>query len=110
MSAIDPGAEALLGRIRAHVADENIRLSQHAHEEMVEEDFTLEDILHAFASGKIAENYPEHRRGACCLFGGTTRQGRPLHVVGTTARPVVIVITVYKPKPPKWVSPTERGR
>jgi hypothetical protein len=33
-----------------------------------------------------------------------------LHVVCTTAGPTLILITVYKPRPPKWVSPTQRRR
>jgi hypothetical protein len=54
------------------------------------------------------ENYPEHRRGACCLLSGFTHGGRRIHIVCTTARPVLIIITVYEPRPPKWVTPTRR--
>lgn len=32
-----------------------------------------------------------------------------LHVVSTTAQPVLVIITVYEPKPPKWVTPTQRS-
>ncbi|MBI3972422.1 MAG: DUF4258 domain-containing protein [Chloroflexi bacterium] len=56
----------------------------------------------------MLENYPEHRRGACCLIGGTTSTGRPIHVVCTTARPMLIIITAYEPQPPKWITPTQR--
>ena len=55
------------------------------------------------------ENYATHRRGACCLVGGTTRAGRPLHIVCTTAQPVLVIITVYEPKPPKWITPIQRS-
>jgi Domain of unknown function (DUF4258) len=99
---------AVLGRIYAQAATENIRITQHAQQEMVEEDITLDEVLQAIARGHILENYPEHRRGACCLLNGHTQNSRPLHIVCTTARPVLIIITVYEPKPPKWVTPTQR--
>lgn len=102
--------EAVLERIHTQAATENIRITQHAQQEMVEKDITLDEVLQALATGQVLENYPEHRRGACCLLNGLTRNGRPLHIVCTTAQPVLIIITVYEPKPPKWVTPTQRRR
>lgn len=107
MELHDP--EAMLRRLIDQVDREALRVTQHAQEEMTEEDILLEDVLEAIRSGAILENYPEHRRGACCLVCGYTRQRRPLHVVCTTAQPLLILITVYEPKPPKWVTPTRRG-
>ncbi|MCL4459516.1 MAG: DUF4258 domain-containing protein [Chloroflexi bacterium] len=100
--------EVMLERIRAQAVVENIRITQHAQQEMVGEDITLDEALEAIATGQILENYPEHRRGACCLLNGLTRATRPLHIVCTTARPALIIITVYEPRPPKWVTPTQR--
>ncbi len=100
--------EAVLDHIRALAAEENIRLTQHAQQEMVEEDITLDEVFEVIATGHILENYPEHRRGACCLLNGFTRSGRPMHVVCTTARSALIIITVYEPKPPKWITSTRR--
>jgi hypothetical protein len=100
----------VLERIRAQAAAENIRITQHAQQEMVEEDITLEEVLQAIATAHVLENYPEHRRGPCCLLNGLTRHARPLHIVCTTAQPALIIITVYEPRPPKWVMPTQRRR
>lgn len=58
----------VLERIRAQVAAENIRTTQHAQQEMVEEIITLNEVLQVIASARIVENYPEHRRGPCCLL------------------------------------------
>jgi hypothetical protein len=99
--------ETVLERIYAQAATENIRITQHAQQEMVEEDITLDEVLQAIARGHILENYLEHRRGACCLLNGLTQKSRPLHIVCTTARPGLIIITVYEPKPPKWMTPTQ---
>ena len=76
---------------------------------MVAESILLSEVLEAIASSQLLENYPERRRGACCLTLGHTRAGRPLHIVCTTEAPLLIIITVYEPKPPKWVTPTKRG-
>jgi hypothetical protein len=98
----------LLERIRTQAGTENIRVTQHAQQEMVEENIILDEVLEAIATGQIIENYPEHRRGPCCLLNGLTQQGRPIHIVCTTAQPVLIIITTYEPKPPKWITPTQR--
>jgi len=77
---------------------------------MVDEGITLDEMLLAAGAGEVLENYPAHRRGGCCLVHGVSRAGRHLHIVCTTARPVLIIITVYEPKPPKWLTPTKRSR
>ncbi len=100
----------IIDRLRYQIRSGNIRVSYHAHQEMVEDGFTLDEVLYAVAHGQVIENYPQHRRGACCLVSGSTLAGRPVHVVCTTARPVLIIITVYEPKPPKWLTPTQRGQ
>lgn len=105
---IDPGAA--LQRVRAQAEAEEIRITIHAQQEMVDEDISLDQVRQALANGHILENYPEHRRGPCCLVNGSTLTGRPLHVVCTTAQPVLILITTYEPTPPKWHTPTQRGR
>ncbi|MEX0701430.1 MAG: DUF4258 domain-containing protein [Planctomycetales bacterium] len=84
-------------------------MTQHVQQEMIEEGISLDEVLEAVGCGEIVENYPHHRRGACCLLHGTTAGGRPLHVVCTTSKPLLIMITVYEPKPPKWITPTERA-
>jgi len=102
--------KAALEQIRAQADVENIRVTQHAQQEMADEDIILDEVLEAIATGQILENYPKHRRGACCLLNGVTKKGRPLHIVCTMGRPMLIIITVYEPKPPKWKTPTQRRR
>ena len=85
-------------------------VSQHCQQEMAEEDIDIVDIIDALISGTIIENYPEHHRGGCCPVNGITRKGRPLHVVCTTELPTLVLITAYEPKPPKWVTSSQRRR
>ena len=101
-------SETIQQLIHKQVKNKHLRITQHAHQEMVEENIVLNEMLEVILSSNVLENYPEHRRGPCCLLSGLTNAGRPLHVVCTTEQPVLIIITVYEPKPPKWVSPTQR--
>ena len=107
----DQDTEALsviLERIKAQAEAENLRVTQHAQQEMTEDSFSLDDVLEAIATSVILENYPMHRRGACCLLYGRTHNSRSVHIVCTTEQPVLIIITVYEPKPPKWPTPMKR--
>lgn len=99
---------AVLDTIRAQADRDVLRVTPHAQREMLEEAISLDDLLHAISNAGIIENYPNHRRGACCLLHGTDISGRDIHVVCTTAQPVLIIITAYLPRPPKWVTPTQR--
>jgi len=103
-----PGA--VRERIHAQAASQEVRVTQHAHQEMAEEAITIDEVLQALQASEVVEDYPAHRRGPCCLVHGVTGAGRHLHVVCATARPALIIITVYEPKPPKWVTPTQRSR
>ncbi len=111
MNGIDvTNLTAVLKQIQGQADEENLRVTQHAQQEMAEEDIILDEVLESIRTGQILENYPEHRREACCLLYGQAPSGRPLHVVCTTANPILIIITAYEPKPPKWITPTQRRR
>lgn len=67
--------DAIISRIQGQAASEEVRVTQHAHEEMVAESIVLAEVLEAIGSSQLLENYPEHRRGACCLILGHTGAG-----------------------------------
>lgn len=98
----------MLAKLQEQARTKALRVTQHAQEEMDAEDITLSEVREAIAKGQILENYPEHLRGSCCLLYGQTDEGHPLHVVCTTAQSLLIIITVYRPTLPKWISPTRR--
>ena len=107
-----PGIEepdSVLTRIIEQARSGQVRITQHAQQEMVEEEILLDEVLEAIVKSKILEDYPDHKRGSCCLLGGATRTGRPLHIVCTTALRVLVIITTYEPLLPKWLSPTQRS-
>ena len=102
--------DAITGRLRRQAEADRLRITTHAHQEMVEEDVSLDDVIHALSQAMLVDNYPEHKRGPCCLVCGQIVGGRYLHVVCTTSLDFAIIITVYEPKLPKWVTPFKRGR
>jgi len=97
-------------RIRSHAKTKTIKLTLHAHQEMVEEAITVSELRAALETSILLEDYPDHKRGACCLVCGQALTGRFVHVVCTVDLPDLVIITVYEPKPPKWETPYKRGK
>jgi hypothetical protein len=100
--------DVTLAKIRKQALAGEVRITQHAQIEMDAEEITLDEVLMAISNGALLEDYSEHKRGPCCLLYGRTFEERHLHIVCTTALPLLVVITVYEPLPPKWVSPVQR--
>jgi hypothetical protein len=98
----------VLAQIREFIGCREVYFTNHAHEEMMDEAIAADDVLHALDNCELLENYPDHKRGQCCLVTGKALDGRPLHVVCGTEAPQLVIITVYEPKPPKWVNPRKR--
>ena len=96
-------------KLSADVQENRVFFTRHALAELVEDQITTEEVLEALVFVQVLENYAQHQRGACCLVAGLTTKGRWLHAVCTTSRPETLVITVYVPTLPKWVTPTQRG-
>ena len=95
-------------QIRSDAITENFLVSFHAREEMANDKYLLSDVIDGLLNGEILEDYPKHKRGACCLVNGVTESGRPIHIVCTTEKSPMAIITVYEPKPPKFETPTKR--
>ena len=100
----------IVARVRQCLTDGRVSFTQHARFEMAEESMSVEEITQAISNALLVENYPDHRRGPCCLLSGETEQRRPIHLVCTPGSPDVIVITVYEPILPKWIDPFTRWR
>jgi len=102
-------SERIVERLREQAEKDNIRLTVHGQTEMVAENISYAALREALLESQVIESYPDHQRGACCLICGRARSGRYLHLVCTTTLEVIVVITVYEPKLPKWVTPFQRG-
>jgi hypothetical protein len=100
----------VIEEIRNLASTQNFRLTRHAAEELADENITVDEMIDSILNGNIIEDYPNHKQGSCCLVNGTTVSGRPLHTVCTSGKPFLLIITVYEPKLPKWLTPTERRK
>lgn len=101
--------QEIVDRLISQAKTEAIRVTLHANQEMIKDDVSIDDVIHALESPHVIEHYPEHQRGACCLVYGRSMNDEALHIVCTTTLDVAIVITVYKPALPKWKSPFQRS-
>ena len=102
------GIAVILARIQSHTLAGDFRLTDHAVMEMGAEAIRLAEVIEAISHARVIEDYPDHRRGPCCLLGGATSTGRSLHVVCTTSEARLVFITVYEPVPPKFPTPWAR--
>jgi hypothetical protein len=68
--SVEHNLTAVLERIQMQAASDRVRVTQHAQQEMIEEGFILDEVLGTIAAAQVLENYPEHRRGPCCLLVG----------------------------------------
>jgi len=85
-------------------------ISFHAEKERYAEDITISDLEAAISNGEILEEYLDDPRGHSCLILGYS-QNRPIHLVcGYTSIKWLRIITVYIPKPPKWIDERTRAK
>jgi hypothetical protein len=97
-------------KIRKKIRQNDYEISFHAEKERYAEDISIDDIETAILNGEILENYPTDPRGESCLILGYF-EGRAIHIVcGYTTIKSIRIITVYLPKPPKWINERERRK
>jgi Domain of unknown function (DUF4258) len=79
------------------------RFTVHGLQEAVTERLGQSDIEHAIIDpqSELIEDYPLDPRGASCLILSWDN-GLPIHIV-VSYPPKVVVITVYRPDPDKWI-------
>jgi len=96
----------LVNRIQESVRVARYRLSNHAEFEREAERIPIHEIEEALSSPQceILEDYPNDPRGHSALVLGFTSEGQPIHaVLGFRQESIIVVITVYRPEPDKWI-------
>lgn len=87
--------------IRNKIRSSEYDLSEHTHRERQEEQITVDEIERVILEGGIIEQYPLDPRGKSCLVAGKVTD-QPLHIVCGMRGDRLLVVTVYRPKPPTW--------
>jgi hypothetical protein len=91
------------------VRDQEYVYSLHADIERRSDELTFRQIESALLRGEILERYPDTGRGESCLILGFA-DDIPIHIVCGRRGMQIVIITVYVPKPPKFIDPWKRGK
>ena len=103
-------AALILALFKRAVQEAQIVLSLHAAEEALAENIARPEMEEVLSNAQLLEDYPDWWLGPSCLIRGQTGAGRALHIVASYSRLPVTIITVSAPRPPKWTTPSQRGR
>ncbi|MDI6793994.1 MAG: DUF4258 domain-containing protein [bacterium] len=80
-------------------------LSQHAEDEKEADKIPFSEIDETVGNLELVENYPDDPRGPSCLVLGFTAKRNPIHFVcGNLEEEKILIITMYRPIPQKWIN------
>ena len=89
--------------IQKKIRNQEYDFSVHAHNERQEEQITVEEIERVLLKGDIIEKYQNDQRGESCLVAGIISE-KPLHVVCGKRGKRLLIVTIYRPKLPVWIT------
>ncbi len=92
------------------ILTDNIRITNHAYEEALNDDLTFDEILYSSVFGHIIEEYPEDTPFPSCLVFGRTFSDDPVHTVWAydDVRQISTLVTVYRPDTGMWTDWRDR--
>lgn len=84
---------------------ERVRITDHADEEIHNDDLTFEEVFASVVSGEIIESYPLDKPYPSCLVYGKNFKNEPIHSVWAynKSTKASVLITAYRPDPEKWI-------
>ena len=94
--------------IKTRVRADQYVYTDHAEVERKADELTFTQVEEALLGGEILEQYSDTGRGESCLGLGFAG-GIPIHVVCGWRGEKIALITVYVPRPPRFVDPWMRG-
>lgn len=90
--------------IQSKVQQGQFEFSKHAVDQSILRRISVKEMREAIASSQVIEDYPDDKYGPSCLVFGLTETNRPLHIqCSHPSRPLIKIITLYKPGPDEWV-------
>jgi hypothetical protein len=98
--------------IRAAIRERRVNITDHADEEMENDDIYEDQLYAAILSGEVIEEYPDDHPFPSCLILGFDETHRPIHsvVAYSNSQDLPIVVTAYVPDPSRWVDFRTRRR
>ena len=82
--------------------DKHIIFTRHSRRRCAERGITLDDIEKAIMTGKIIETYADDKPFPSCLISGIDKERLYIHIVLSSDKSFIYVITAYHPDENKW--------
>lgn len=94
-----------INRIKDAIKSGRINITEHADEELANDEISNESLYYSVLHGEIIEEYPDDLPFPSCLIFGRDQQGRPIHSVWAYASEsnIAILITAYIPDANRWI-------
>jgi hypothetical protein len=70
-----------LARVKNLAEQRAVRISNHAYDELRNDDIRAGDLLLGLANAQVVEDYPDYALGPCVLVLQRDRDSRPVRVV-----------------------------
>ena len=82
-----------------------VRITDHADEEAVNDELTFEEIYYSVIQGEVIEDYPSDQPFPSCLIMGRNFSAEAIHSVWAynPNNQWAVLITVYRPDPARWI-------
>ena len=81
---------------------EQIAVTKHAKERLLERNITIADIVNGIATGEIIKQYEDDKPLPSCLILGNSVKNRYIHIVVSHDVEYIYLITAYFPDLEKW--------
>ena len=91
--------------IVAAIRKRQVRITDHADEEAVDDELSFDEIFYSVMQGEIIEDYPTDKPFPSCLVMGRNFFGQAIHSVWAynPANQWAVLIAVYRPDPARWI-------
>lgn len=97
----------VLARVKALAASGELRVSQHAFQELAADAIVIDEVIDGIAAAIEVEEYPAAAKGPSVLVMQRDASNSPIHLVWGISKgqtgPAVL-ITAYRPNPNRWTS------
>ncbi|WP_456475866.1 DUF4258 domain-containing protein [Candidatus Pyrohabitans sp.] len=90
--------------IKDAIKSGRINITEHADEELANDEISNESLYYSVLHGEIIEEYPDDFPFPSCLIFGRDQQDRAIHSVWAYAEKykIAILITAYVPDANRW--------
>lgn len=87
------------------IRHDRVRITDHADGEAQADHLSFNEVFISVVQGEIIEEYPDDKPFPSCLVYGETFSRDPIHSVWAynEQNGWVVLITVYRPDPSRWI-------